>query len=357
VNGHRVIALLLSAVGSLPAGCGSSESDGAVTPAAARREPPMAAQTQRLTIVATTAMIGDVVAHVAGDRAEVNTLMGPGVDPHLYRPTRDDIRSLLAADAVFYNGLNLEGKMGDTFVQVARSGRPVFAVTERIDESYLLSPEDFQGHFDPHVWMDPVSWIKAAHVVISAVSEFDSAHAADHQARGEAYVAELRRLDDFARRWIATIPPDRRVLVTAHDAFNYFGRAYGLEVRGIQGISTDSEAGLREIESLVELLVTRRVRAVFTETSVSDKNVLALVEGAARRGHDVAVGGQLFSDAMGAPGTYEGTYIGMIDHNVTTIVRALGGEAPARGINGRLAGPAAHGAPPRSTGPPAGAGE
>ena len=288
-------------------------------------------------VVVTTAMIGDIVRHVAGDRADVHVLMGPGVDPHLYRPTRGDIESMLGADLVFYNGLNLEGKMGDAFVKAARGGRRVFAVTELIEESYLLSPEAFAGHDDPHVWMDPGGWRRATEVVVKALVEFDSAHAADFESRGKAYLQQLDDLDDYARQCISSIPQSQRVLVTAHDAFNYFARAYRIEVRGIQGISTESEAGLQQVEQLVSMLVSRRIPAVFTESSVSDKNVKALVEGASAKGHAVKIGGELFSDAMGAPGTYEGTYVGMIDHNVTVITRALRGSAPERGMSGKLA--------------------
>lgn len=295
------------------------------------------------TVVATTAMIGDIVSHVAGERAVVKTLMGPGTDPHLYRPTRDDVSKLLDADVVFYNGLNLEGKMSDTLVKVASSGKRVYAVTQLIDENYLLEPAEFGGHYDPHVWMDVGGWIKSSEVVVARLAEeVDPEHASTYRANGEAYLAQLKKLDDYARKSMATIPAEHRVLVTAHDAFNYFARAYGIEVQGIQGISTDSEAGLKRIESLVELLVNRKIAAVFTESSVSDKHIKALVEGAKARGHNVRIGGELFSDAMGAPGTYEGTYVGMLDHNVTTIVRALGGQAPERGLNDRLTLPVKH---------------
>jgi len=287
-------------------------------------------------VVATTAMVADIVRSLGGDRVTVRALMGAGVDPHLYRPTRDDVSALLAADLVVYNGLNLEGKMSDTFVKVATSGRQVLAVTESLDPEWLLSPPDFNGHDDPHVWMDPNGWIKATEPVVTKLSEMDSAHSETYRKNADTFLAELRKLDTYANEKLATIPAERRVLVTAHDAFNYFARAYGLEVRGIQGISTESEAGLAGIESLVELLVSRKIAAVFTESSVSDKNIRALVEGAKARGHEVKIGGELFSDAMGPDGTYEGTYVGMIDHNITTIVRALGGEASARGLNGKL---------------------
>lgn len=290
-----------------------------------------------LRIVTTTAMIGDIVREVAADAAEVTALMGEGVDPHLYRANRSDIARMLQADVVFYNGLLLEGKMTDALVRVARSGKPVFAVTELIDEQYLMAPPAFAGHFDPHVWMDPQAWTKAVEVVRDQLAAVDPDRAAAYRANAAAYLERLAALDAYAERVLASVPPERRVLVTAHDAFAYFGRRYGFEVLGIQGISTESEAGLKRIEELVSLLVERRIPAVFVETTIPEQSVRALVAGAAARGHEVVIGGSLFSDAMGAAGTYEGTYIGMIDHNVTLIARALGGDTPERGLNGLLA--------------------
>jgi manganese/zinc/iron transport system substrate-binding protein len=192
------------------------------------------------------------------------------------------------------------------------------------------------NHHDPHVWMDVTGWMSAVQTVAEALSRFDAPNAATYRANAERYSAQLRELDAYARRVLASIPKEQRVLVTAHDAFHYLGRAYGIEVRGIQGLSTESEAGVKDIEDLVNFLAERRIPAVFVETSVADKNVRALVEGTRARGHAVRIGGSLFSDAMGATGTYEGTYIGMIDHNVTTIARALGGDAPEGGMNGKL---------------------
>jgi manganese/zinc/iron transport system substrate-binding protein len=290
-----------------------------------------------LRVVATTGMIGDAVRQVAGGRAEVTALMGEGVDPHLYRATRSDIARMLEAELVFYNGLLLEGKMTDALVRVARAGKPVFAVTELIDESWLLAPPGFQGHFDPHVWMDPRAWAKAVEVVRDRLAEVDPASGEAYRANAASYLQRLAELDAYAERVLATVPAGRRALVTAHDAFNYFGRRYGFEVMGIQGISTESEAGLKRIEELVAVLVARKIPAVFVETTIPEQSVKALIAGAAAQGHEVAIGGSLFSDAMGRPGSYEGTYLGMIDHNVTLIVRALGGETPPRGLNGQLA--------------------
>ena len=280
-------------------------------------------------ITCTVGMITDIVRNVAGDYAEVVGMIGEGVDPHLYKPTRGDVVRLSQTDVVFYNGLHLEGKMTDVLVRVGTMGKPVKAVTEAIlDEAdYLLQKSDGSRHTDPHVWMDVSGWLRAVPVVAETLSEFDPEHAADYRANAATYMNKLQALDIYTKAAMATIPEGRRVLVTAHDAFQYLGRAYGIEVRGIQGISTESEAGVRDLEMLVDFIVERKVPAVFVETSVAEKNVRALVEGARARGHEVIIGGSLFSDAMGQAGTYEGTYIGMIDHNVTTIVNALGGTA------------------------------
>jgi len=287
-------------------------------------------------IVATVGMIEDVARSVAGDRAEVIGLMGAGVDPHLYKPTRSDIRRLMGADVIFYNGLLLEGKMADSLIRAATGGKKVHAVTELLDEQYLLEPEEFEGLYDPHVWMDPNAWSRTIDVIRDKLTEFDAEGADSYKRNAEAYRARLSELDAYAERVLSSVPESQRVLVTAHDAFNYFGRRFGYEVVGIQGLSTESEAGVRDIENLVDLLVARNIGAVFVESTVSDRNIKALIAGAKARGHTVVVGGELFSDAMGNAGTYEGTYIGMIDHNVTTIARALGGEAPERGMNGKL---------------------
>ncbi len=289
------------------------------------------------TVVATTGMVADIARAVGGEHAQVAALMGEGIDPHLYKPTRSDIEQLLSADTVFYNGLLLEGKMTDALVRAASSGRAVVAVTERIEESSLLEPEEFEGHYDPHVWMDPRAWSSAVDVVRDVLIEQHPAHTDAFTRNAAAYRAEIAALDAYSQGVLETVPAERRVLVTAHDAFNYFGRRYGFEVVGIQGLSTESEAGVRDIERLVDLLVSRKIPAVFVESTVSDRNIRALIDGARARGHTVSIGGELFSDAMGAPGTYEGTYLGMIDHNVTTIANALGGDAPTRGMKGKLA--------------------
>lgn len=285
---------------------------------------------------ATVAMIADIVRNVAGEEGEVTNIIGEGVDPHLYKPTSSDVKTLSASDIIFYNGLNLEGKMGDVLVRVAASGKPVIAVTETLLEEGAYVMSDGEEHYDPHVWMDVSGWMQAVEVISKTLQKFDPGRARGYADRAEAYTQELASLHEYGKSAFATIPENKRVLVTAHDAFNYMGRAYGIEVRGIQGISTESEAGLRDLNELVEYLVVNDIPAVFVESSVSQKNVQALIEGARSRGHSVEVGGELFSDAMGETGTYEGTYLGMLDHNITTIVRALGGQAPEKGLNGKL---------------------
>lgn len=289
-----------------------------------------------LHIVATTGMIADAVTQVGGDRVEVVALMGPGVDPHLYRPTASDIARMARADAVFYHGLNLEAQLRE-FLERLGSRVPVVALADGLPHDRLHENPDYANQFDPHVWMDPRLWRGVVIEAADALSRMDPAGAEIYAANADAYLAEVDALADYGDRVLSSVPEGARVLVTAHDAFGYFGAAHGFEVLGIQGISTNSEAGVRQIESLVDTLVSRDIGAIFIESSVSDRNVRALIEGAAARGHTVKIGGELYSDAMGTPGTYEGTYIGMIDHNVTIITDALGGEAPDGGMNGRLA--------------------
>ncbi|MEL6318479.1 MAG: zinc ABC transporter substrate-binding protein [Pseudomonadota bacterium] len=289
----------------------------------------------RLSIVATTGMLADAARQVGGDRAQVRALMGPGVDPHAYRQTRSDVVALAKADLALWHGLYLEAQLEPLLRDLART-RPVVAAAEALPPEELLANADYPDRNDPHVWMDPTLWAQ----VVAAVRDAMIAAAPDARRAFEdnaaRHVAEIAALGDYASTALASVPADSRVLVTAHDAFHYLARAYGFEVVGVQGVSTESEAGLSRIAAIVDLLVSRDVKAVFVESSVSDRNMRALIEGAAAAGHAVAIGGELFSDAMGAEGSYEGSYIGMIDHNVTTIARALGGDAPARGMRGRL---------------------
>jgi manganese/zinc/iron transport system substrate-binding protein len=303
---------------------------------AALAAPPSRAAAAPLAIVATTGMIADAASRIGGAEVAVRGLMGPGVDPHAYRQTRSDIAAMASADLVLWHGLFLEAQLESFFAELAAS-RTVVAVAEALPRDRLLGHDVYAGKWDPHVWMDPDLWVLAVAAVRDALAAARPEAAALFAANFESYQPEIAALADYAREVLGSVPEGSRVLLTAHDAFRYFGRAYGFEVRGIQGISTESEAGLARIAELVELIVARRIGAVFVESSVSERNVRALIEGAAARGHEVTVGGQLYSDAMGPVGSYEGTWIGMIDHNVTTIARALGGRAPARGLNSRLA--------------------
>jgi len=290
-----------------------------------------------LSVVATTGMIADTARRIGGDLVQVKALMGPGVDPHGYRQTRSDIVAMTRADLVLWHGLYLEAQMEDFFGDLGEKRR-VVAVAEGLDKDTLLGHEDYEGRYDPHVWMDPRAWADVVTAVTDALSAALPEGADTFAANAATFQTEIAALAEYADAALAQVPEQSRVLVTAHDAFNYFGRAYGFEVIGIQGISTESEAGLNRISTLVDELVSRDIKAVFVETSVSDRNMRALIEGAAARGHDVSIGGSLYSDAMGDAGTYEGTYLGMIDHNVTTIARALGADIAPTGMAGKLGG-------------------
>lgn len=296
---------------------------------------PANAAGKKLNVVATTGMIADATRQIAGDLAEVKGLMGPGVDPHSYRQTRTDIAALARADLVLWHGLYLEAQMEEFMTNLAKRNK-VVAVAEVLPKDTLISHATYKNKYDPHVWMNPEMWTGVIRAVRDALIEARPESREIFEANAARHLEEIAGLVAYSKRILASVPKESRVLLTAHDAFNYFGRAYDFEVIGIQGISTESEAGLNRISELVDLIVERRIRAVFVESSVSDRNIRALIEGAAAKGHDVTIGGELFSDAMGEPGTYEGTYIGMIDHNTTTIARALGGETPERGMSGRL---------------------
>jgi manganese/zinc/iron transport system substrate-binding protein len=267
-------------------------------------------------------MITDAARVVGGAHVEVTGLMGPGVDPHLFKASQGDLASLGEADLILYNGLLLEGKMGDLLVRMSRD-RVTVPVAEYIPDSLLREPPEFLGHYDPHIWFDVSLWRRGVERVRDALIEVDPAHQTDYSANAAAYMDSLDVLHEWVRTRVAEIPAERRVLVTAHDAFGYFGRAYGIEVVGLQGISTVSEFGLADIRRLVDLITSRRVKAVFIESSVPRRNIDAVVEGCRARGHDVVVGGTLFSDAMGAAGTPEGVYLGMVRANVNLIVESL----------------------------------
>jgi manganese/zinc/iron transport system substrate-binding protein len=286
---------------------------------AARDEP---AGGERLQVVATTGIIGDVARQIAGDRADVIALMGPGVDPHLYKARAGDVRRLSRADLVLYHGLHLEAAMAEVLSEMGGRRRTV-AVTDWIDRDDLLSPPEYRGSYDPHVWFDVRLWSVAARRIAAALAEADPAGASEYAAREAAYLRELDALDAWVRERAAELPPERRVLITAHDAFGYFGRAYGFEVLGLQGISTTAEAGTADVQRLADEIARRRIPAIFVETSIPRRTIEAVRAAVASRGFRVEIGGELFSDALGDAGTAEGTYVGMVRHNVDTIVTAL----------------------------------
>lgn len=273
-------------------------------------------------IVTTTGMIADIVENIGGDSVKVTPLMGTGVDPHLYKATQGDLRKLTGAEIIFFNGLYLEGKMQDIFEKMARN-KPVIPVADTIPESQLI----FHGEVaDPHVWFDVQLWSKAAKKVLDSLIEFDPENQALFEKNAAVYFKELAALDEWTAQQIKSIPAKQRMLITAHDAFGYFGIAYGLEVRGLQGVSTAAEFGLQDIKILKDLIVANNIKAVFSESSVSPRFIESLVKGVKAEGHDLALGGELYSDAMGLKGTPEGNYIGMVKHNVNTIVNALKGN-------------------------------
>jgi manganese/zinc/iron transport system substrate-binding protein len=276
----------------------------------------------KIKIVTTTGMIKDAVENIAGSTVEVIALMGPGVDPHLYKATQGDLEKLTNADIVFYNGLHLEGKMGEIMEKLGRL-KPVIAVSSEIPESRLRTVPGFQGTHDPHIWFDVKLWEEAVKTISSFLQEYDSSNAALYTANSKKYLSQMDSLHDVTKKRIMEIPASQRVLITAHDAFGYFGDAYGIEVRGLQGISTMSEFGLKDVTELVNFIISRKIKAIFVETSVSQKSINAVVEGCHQKGWDVKIGGSLYSDAMGAEGTPEGNYIGMVSKNVETIVNSL----------------------------------
>lgn len=278
-------------------------------------------------IVATVNFVTDLVQQVGGSRVRVEGLMGAGVDPHLYKASAGDVRKLQQAHLIFYSGLYLEGKMMELLERLPKA----IAVTDAIPRERLIQPPGgFEGQYtyDPHVWFDVTLWKLTVGRVRDALSKVDPAGASSYQANAEAYSKRLDQLDAFIRQQIARVPPGQRVMITAHDAFEYFGRRYGLEVRGLQGVSTVAEAGTRDVQQLADFIIQRRIRAIFVESSVPRRAIDAVIAAVRAKGWNVAVGGELFSDAAGNPGTPEGTYVGMMEHNIRTIVGGLLGGTP-----------------------------
>lgn len=273
-------------------------------------------------IVATTGMLYDAVINIAQDKVTAEAIMGPGVDPHLYKATQGDLAKLNKADLIVYNGILLEGKMSEILAKLGRQ-KPVIAAAESIPKEMLKSAVGYQDAYDPHVWFDVNRWRYAVKSISHALIQLDSANKDFYEANTGEYIQKLDSLDAHVRSRIAEIPEDQRILVTAHDAFVYFGDAYGMQVEGLQGISTVADFGLKDIADIIDLIIENSIKAIFVETSVSEKSINAVVTGCKEKGHEVRIGGYLYSDAMGEFGTEEGTYIGMFKKNVETIVEAL----------------------------------
>lgn len=276
----------------------------------------------QLKIVCTTGMIGDAVKQIVGEHAEVTTLMGSGVDPHLYKATQGDLKQLSSADVIVYNGLHLEGKMGDIFKKL-ENRKKIIVAADGIAEEELINNSDFQGAHDPHLWFDVQLWKKVVLHLGTELAALRDTSKAQFLENSASYAQELEKLDAWVNQEVQRISIDKRVLITAHDAFGYFGRAYEVEVKGLQGISTVSEYGLKDVSNLVRFITERQIRSVFVESSVSERSLKAVVEGCKAKGHAVEIGGTLYSDAMGEMGTAEGRYIGMVKYNVNTIVKGL----------------------------------
>lgn len=277
-----------------------------------------------LKIVTTTGMIGDAVKNIVGDKANVTILMGPGVDPHLYKATQGDLNALRGGDIIFYNGLHLEGKMQEVFDRLAES-KKVYPVSAGIPENKLRTVAQVNGikTHDPHIWFDVQLWILCVQEIGNKMSIADPANAEYYQQQTKKYITELEGLDIYVREKMQAIPEANRILITSHDAFGYYGEAYGIKVRGLQGISTAAEFGLKDITDMVNMIIADKIKAVFVESSVSQKSIQAVVEGCNQKNHPVKTGGTLYSDAMGAAGTEEGNYIGMVKHNANVMYDAL----------------------------------
>jgi manganese/zinc/iron transport system substrate-binding protein len=292
---------------------------------ACTNSPSTTAEDDRVRVVATVGQIGDLVDVIGGDRVAVTTLMGAGADPHQYAATEGDVEVLQNAEIIFYNGNFLEARMMGILEQLGER-KHVVAVSEQIDPALLLEWEDYAQYKDPHVWFSVPIWREVAEVIRDTLIEVDAEHAESYRSNAEQLLADMDELHSYVQTQVAQVPADQRILVTAHDAFNYFGHTYGFQVRGLQGLSTDSEASTADVQNLARFLVDNQIRAIFIESSLPIRNVEALKEAAAAQGWNVEIGGELYSDTIGTPGTPEGTYIGMIRHNIDTIVSALASE-------------------------------
>ncbi|WP_299272461.1 zinc ABC transporter substrate-binding protein [uncultured Psychroserpens sp.] len=277
----------------------------------------------KLNIVTTTTMITDLVKNIGGDHVNVQGLMGSGVDPHLYKASEGDVTKLVDANIIFYNGLHLEGKLVEVFEKMGSSTKTPIALGEELDKSTLIGSDYFASNYDPHVWFDINYFTQFANKVTQVLSEKDPEHSDSYEANKDAYVAKLNALQTKLDAIVALLPKDKRILVTAHDAFNYFGKAFDFEVVGLQGLSTATEAGVKDVQRLSAFIIEKDIKAIFVESSVPKRTIEALQAAVKSKGHEVAIGGTLYSDALGDAGTIEGTYLGMFEYNVNTIVNAL----------------------------------
>ena len=274
-------------------------------------------------VVTTTSMITDVVKNIGGDAINLQGLMGSGVDPHLYKASEGDVSKLANADLIFYNGLHLEGKLVEVFEKMESQNITTKAIAEVIDKNTLIGSDYFQSNYDPHIWFNVAYWKQAAEFVTIELSALIPEQKALFNTNLESYIAKLNALESELKTKIEELPQDKRILVTAHDAFNYFGKAFGFEVVGLQGLSTATEAGVQDVQKLAAFIIEKKIKAVFVESSVPKRTIEALQAAVTSKGHDVTIGGTLYSDALGNAGTIEGTYIGMFKYNVNTIVNAL----------------------------------
>ena len=277
----------------------------------------------KLKVVATTSIITDLLNQIGGEAIEVQGLMGSGVDPHLYKASEGDVNKLFTADVVFYNGLHLEGKLVDIFERMEQQHKNTVAITDVLDRKGLLASEKFGSNYDPHIWFSLSFWKQITQYTAEKLSELDPENAALFKENSKKYLKELDALEVELKAIIETLPKEKRIVVTAHDAFNYFGMEYGFQVLGLQGLSTATEAGVQDVQRLSQFIIDNKVKSIFIETSVPRRNIEALQAAVLSKGHSVSIGGNLYSDALGTKGTVEGTYIGMFKHNVNTIVNAL----------------------------------
>lgn len=280
-------------------------------------------ENKKLNIVTTTSMITDLVKNIGGDLIEIKGLMGSGVDPHLYKASEGDVSKLVNADVIFYNGLHLEGKLVEVFEKMGHKNIKTIAIGESLEKNTLIGSDYFASNYDPHIWFSVENWKTITAFVVKKLIEIDPKNAKDFEINGKKYLTQLETLESNLKNKIATIPKEKRILVTAHDAFSYFGKAYDFTVVGLQGLSTTTEAGVQDVQKIAKFIIEKQVKAIFVESSVPKRTIEALQAAVESKGHKVTIGGTLFSDALGNANTKEGTYIGMFEYNVNTIINAL----------------------------------